>query len=229
MGTQTHGQRPHHSVHHGSPVMAMTGLALHAVRSARLWSLCVGLANVNLRPRSRVPTLICHCEQRPPIRRSSRDVSISMRLNTRRRTAVATATRLPRYARNDKVGTHEAPMRATHQRPLLAQPPRRRLETATSLVDVLPHPVGANSDTNQMGGLLVVNLTRIAIGSARALHPLGQHVVASGIVQRSLNFRREFDVGHPAFGILHFSRIPSSAHLPWQKCGIPLSGLVCSA
>ena len=49
---------------------------------------------------SRVPTLICHCEERS-------DVAISIRLNTRRRTAVATATRLPRYARNDKVGTHE--------------------------------------------------------------------------------------------------------------------------
>ncbi len=34
-------------------------------------------------------------------------MAISMRLNPRRRTAVATATRLPRYARNDKVGTHE--------------------------------------------------------------------------------------------------------------------------
>ena len=34
-------------------------------------------------------------------------MAISMRLNTRRRTAVATATRLPRYARNDKVGMHE--------------------------------------------------------------------------------------------------------------------------
>ena len=34
-------------------------------------------------------------------------MAISMRLNTRRRTAVATARRLPRYARNDKVGTDE--------------------------------------------------------------------------------------------------------------------------
>ena len=47
---------------------------------------------------SRVPALICHCEERS-------DVAISMRLNTRRRTAVATPTRLPRYARNDKVET----------------------------------------------------------------------------------------------------------------------------
>ncbi len=44
--------------------------------------------------------LICHCEERS-------DAAISMRLNTRRRTAVATATGLPRYARNDKVGAHE--------------------------------------------------------------------------------------------------------------------------
>ncbi len=34
-------------------------------------------------------------------------MAISMRLNTRQGTAVATATRLPRYARNDKVGTRE--------------------------------------------------------------------------------------------------------------------------
>ena len=37
----------------------------------------------------------------------SNHVATSMRLNTCRRTAVATATRLPRYARNDKVGTRE--------------------------------------------------------------------------------------------------------------------------
>ncbi len=34
-------------------------------------------------------------------------MAISMRLNTRRRIAVATTTRLPRCARNDKAGTHE--------------------------------------------------------------------------------------------------------------------------
>ena len=50
---------------------------------------------------SLVPALICHCEERS-------EVAISLRLDTRRRTVVATATRLPRYARNDKVGTHEA-------------------------------------------------------------------------------------------------------------------------
>ena len=47
---------------------------------------------------SSVPTIICQSEEHS-------DVAISMRLNTRRRTAVATATRLPRYARNDTVGT----------------------------------------------------------------------------------------------------------------------------
>ena len=57
---------------------------------------------------SRVPTTICRCEEHPLIPGSSRDVAISMRLNTRRRTAVATTPGLPRYARNDKVGTHEA-------------------------------------------------------------------------------------------------------------------------
>ena len=51
--------------------------------------------------RSRVSTLICHCEEHC-------DVAISMRLNTYRRTAVASATGLPRSARNDKASTHEA-------------------------------------------------------------------------------------------------------------------------
>ena len=59
---------------------------------------------------SRVPVFICQCEEHPLVPSSSRDVAISMRLNTRRRTAVATATRLPRYPRNDKVGTHRAGM-----------------------------------------------------------------------------------------------------------------------
>ena len=58
-------------------------------------------------PGVRASTLICHCEEHPLIPSSSRDVAILMRLYTRRRTAVATATGLPRYARNDKVGTHE--------------------------------------------------------------------------------------------------------------------------
>ena len=40
----------------------------------------------------------CHCEEHS-------DVAISMALNTRRRNAVATTTRLPRFARNDKMGT----------------------------------------------------------------------------------------------------------------------------
>ena len=44
-----------------------------------------------------------HCER--PSTGSGR-AGISMRLSTRRRTAVATATGLPRCARNDKVGTH---------------------------------------------------------------------------------------------------------------------------
>ena len=44
--------------------------------------------------------------RRPVIPSSSRDVAISMRLITRRRSAVATATGLPRYARKDKVGKH---------------------------------------------------------------------------------------------------------------------------
>ena len=54
---------------------------------------------------SLVPTLICHCER--PSTGSGRS-GISMRLNTRRRTAVATATGLPRYAHDDKLDTHTA-------------------------------------------------------------------------------------------------------------------------
>ena len=42
-----------------------------------------------------------------------------MRLNTRRRTAVATMTRLPRYARNDKVRTYEGRRRIDGGRALV--------------------------------------------------------------------------------------------------------------
>ena len=65
---------------------------------------------------SLVPALICHCEERPLIPSSSRDVAISLRLDTRRRTAVATATRLPRYARNDIRG--QSKDSAAHAYPL---------------------------------------------------------------------------------------------------------------
>ena len=34
-------------------------------------------------------------------------MAISMRLNTRRQTTIATPTRFPRYTRNDKAGTHQ--------------------------------------------------------------------------------------------------------------------------
>ena len=54
----------------------------------------------------RVSILTCHCEERS-------DVAISMGLDTRRRTAVTTATGLPRYARNDKAPTREATPRLT--------------------------------------------------------------------------------------------------------------------
>ena len=50
--------------------------------------------------------LTCHCEERS-------EVGISMGLDTRRRTAVATATGSPRYARNDKATTREATPRLT--------------------------------------------------------------------------------------------------------------------
>ena len=59
-------------------------------------------------PPPRVPTLICHCEERPLIPSLSRDVAISMNLSTRRRTAVAMTTGLPRCARNDTVGRRES-------------------------------------------------------------------------------------------------------------------------
>ena len=45
-------------------------------------------------------------------------MAISMRLNTRGRTGDATATGLPRYARNDKLGTHEKWVRMRGWRPL---------------------------------------------------------------------------------------------------------------
>ena len=49
----------------------------------------------------------------------SNHVAISMRLNTCRRTAVTTATRLPPpyqvRGRNDKVGTHEQTARLLHR------------------------------------------------------------------------------------------------------------------
>ena len=41
----------------------------------------------------------CHCEERS-------DVAISLRLNTRRQTTIATPTRLPRCARNDRWGEY---------------------------------------------------------------------------------------------------------------------------
>ena len=50
--------------------------------------------------------LIRHREERRLIPSPSRDVAISMRLKTRRRTAVATTRGLPSCARNDRVGTH---------------------------------------------------------------------------------------------------------------------------
>ena len=59
-----------------------------------------GRTSSRVAPGIRASTLICHCEEHS-------DVAISMGLNTHRRTAVATATGLPRYARNDKVGTHD--------------------------------------------------------------------------------------------------------------------------
>ena len=55
----------------------------------------VGTMRVGLVTRTH-PT--CHCEEHS-------DAAISMRLKIRRRTAVATTTGLPRYARNDEVGT----------------------------------------------------------------------------------------------------------------------------
>ena len=58
---------------------------------------------------SLVPALICHCEERS-------EVAISLRLDTRRRTVVATATRLPRYARNDIRG--QSKDSAAHTYPL---------------------------------------------------------------------------------------------------------------
>ena len=51
-------------------------------------------------------------------------MAISVRLNIRRRTAVATATGLPRYARNNKVGTHEVPRAIAFYRHLIPKTPK---------------------------------------------------------------------------------------------------------
>ena len=51
---------------------------------------------------SLLPAAICHCEEHS-------DVAISTRLSTRRRTAFATATGLPRCARNDIRGKSKGP------------------------------------------------------------------------------------------------------------------------
>ena len=82
------------SAAHAYPLSSTTN-GHHRLTHTHFTSLPTGAAG------SLVPALICHCEERS-------DVAISLRLDTRRRTSVATATRLPRYARNDKVGTHEA-------------------------------------------------------------------------------------------------------------------------
>ena len=54
------------------------------------WGVCLG----HVFP-IRVPALVCHCENLPLIPSLSRDVAISLRLNTRRQTTIATARRLP--------------------------------------------------------------------------------------------------------------------------------------
>ena len=54
-------------------------------------------------PGVRASTLICHCEEHS-------DVAISMRLNTRRRTAVATATGLATLAPQGLVTPHPIPL-----------------------------------------------------------------------------------------------------------------------
>ena len=75
---------------------------LHLVRFGYLPGRLLG----KLQCHPRVSILTCHCEERS-------DVGISMGLDTRRRTAVATATGSPRYARNDKATTREATPRLT--------------------------------------------------------------------------------------------------------------------
>ena len=56
-----------------------------------------------------VSAVICHCEEHS-------DAAISTRLSTRRRTAFATATGLPRYARNDIRGQSKGPAVLTRTR-----------------------------------------------------------------------------------------------------------------
>ena len=55
----------------------------------------------------------CHCEGRPPTTchcEERSDVAISLSLNIRRQTTFATATRLPRCARNDRLSWAPAPL-----------------------------------------------------------------------------------------------------------------------
>ena len=78
-------------------------LRSHSANYRTVVRISAGRASPSRVPLCQSRPAYCHCEERPIIPSSSRDVAISMWLNTRRPTATA-AARLPRYARNDKGG-----------------------------------------------------------------------------------------------------------------------------
>ena len=152
-------------------------------------------------------------------------MAISMRLNKRRRTAVATATRLPRYAWNDKVGTRycqhprevdvryapvrqiaddawdgDAKARTNNRTPNLG-----RLE----LTMAFAHPEFLVS-TDWLAERLADNDVRV-FETTVFLHPRdgGGHRVESG--------RREYESGHiPGAGFLDLPADFSGNDQPWR-------------
>ena len=103
------------------------------------------------RRRCHTRSLNCHCEEHPLIPSSSRDVAISMRLNTRRRTAVATATGLPRYARNDKSGTQGDVPAVSHSTP--ADAGKRRVSVSRRLPPPVPFGLAIRAGSGRCGML----------------------------------------------------------------------------
>ena len=97
------------------------------------------LVRMRTRRRCHTRSLNCHREEHPLIPSSSRDVAISMRLNTRRRTAVATATGLPRCARIDKAGTRRGvPHCEEHSDAAISMRLNTRRRTAVATATGLP-------------------------------------------------------------------------------------------
>ena len=82
-------------------------------------------------------------------------MAISMRLNTTRRTAVATATGLPRYARNDKVGTHDT------------VPDRRACKSSPAAIQHFPPSFGPREPESSPQAITAVPAMPGLLGSIR--------------------------------------------------------------